>query len=66
MHDSDWFDGLCPCNDYPCKRSVAAQQRIEKEDRFRGRMFKVYMKYHTEYPQGQFFDDIIKLFKDAE
>ena len=26
MHDSDWFAGLCPCNDYPYKRSVAAQK----------------------------------------
>jgi hypothetical protein len=64
MHDSDYFDGLCPCNNYPCKRSVEAQTRLFAYDRLRGRVWKTYMKYHKEYPQADFITEICQMIEE--
>jgi hypothetical protein len=59
-HDSDWFAGLCPCNDYPCKRAVAAQKLLEAEEKVRGDIIKLYYIQHKSWPQGEFVDGVIR------
>ncbi len=54
MHDSDYFDGLCPCNDFPCKRSVAAQAKLEAEERVRIAVMRTYYEHHEKWPQRAF------------
>lgn len=66
MHDSDWFAGECPCNDYPCKRAVAAQKHIEACERFRIALLRVYYRHHGDWPQGLFIDEIIEVFRSHE
>ena len=58
-HDSDYFAGLCPCNDYPCKRAVAAQKLLETEEKVRSDVYKYYWIHHHQYPQSAFIDSVI-------
>jgi len=58
-HDSDWFAGLCPCNDFPCKRAVAAQKKYEAEEKIRMAAWQMYMRFHASYPQGRFMDVVV-------
>lgn len=58
-HDSDYFAGLCPCNDYPCKRAMAAKALLEAEEKIRGNILKLYYIHHHTWPQGEFVDGVI-------
>lgn len=60
MHDSDWFDGLCPCSDYPCIRAVAAQELLERAERRRERVVTAYRAHHGRWPQASFVDAVIE------
>lgn len=64
MHGSDYFAGMCPCNDFPCKRAVEAQEKLEAEERVRMAVYRVYMKFHKRYPQGDFLTQVIEAVRD--
>lgn len=60
MHDSDWFAGYCPCNDYPCKRAVKAKRKYEAAEKIRAAVWQMYMRFHLGYPQGRFLDVVVR------
>lgn len=66
MHDSDYFAGYCPCNDYPCKRSVAAQARRKAIDELRTKVYHAYVKHHSNYPQSAFIDDVFAVINEEK
>lgn len=63
-HDSDYFAGECPCDDYPCKRAVAAQAKLEADEKLRGAVIQVYYVHHGTWPYADFVTAVIAAVKD--
>lgn len=63
--DSDYFIGYCACNQLPCVSCVAAQQRIEREEKVRSKLVSLYYKHHHAWPQSAFIDAILTAFKPS-
>jgi hypothetical protein len=61
--DSDYFVGYCECSQLPCLSCVAAQQKIERAEKLRGELVKIYRQHHQDWPQSAFIDAIIDAFK---
>lgn len=63
---SDYFVGYCDlpgCTQRPCLSCVAAQKRIESDERLRGALVTTYHRHHHTWPQSAFINDIVAAIK---
>ena len=59
---SDYFVGYCGlpgCTQRPCLSCVAAQEKLERAERLRGKIVTLYHSHNKYWPQSRFIDDVI-------
>lgn len=61
--DSDYFIGYCECSQLPCLSCIAAQKKLERDEKLRGVLVTIYRKHHQDWPQSSFIDALIDTFK---
>lgn len=64
---SDYFVGYCDlpnCTERPCLSSVAAQEKLERAERLRGKLVTAYHRHHNYWPQARFIDAVIAVLEN--
>jgi len=59
--DSDYFIGYCECNQLPCLSCVAAQQRLEADEKLRCALIGAYHRHHGTWPQAAFITALVAI-----